>query len=173
MQAQEIGAGLAAAEELNAVVTKLNGARNALKGVSRLHKRLAFPDREDFEAATTEVIDALSGVSRRLSNLAKGYARNRGAPRRRPKDTAKRAAASYAYCCLVAYSNKSPTLSGAGPYFHLASIIYEAATGKTDVSLEYQCVLEFKRRSLGRRMSVTDRMAYEAGLRQRFRQNSY
>jgi hypothetical protein len=170
----EIGpAFLAAEQELGSAIQKVEDAEKALSGLRRIYKRLAFQDREDFDGAATKDIDALSKIRKRLRTLADGYGLARSAlPRqRRPKDQGKRAAASYAYCCLVAYSERSPTLTSDGPFFELASIIYEGATGEPLVSLDYQCCENFRERGIAYRIGTSaSRSHYHADLRHRLRE---
>jgi hypothetical protein len=51
----------------------------------------------------------------------------------------KQAAAEYALTLLLQFGRKRPTLTGGGPFFDLASVLYEAATGKPDIDLSRQC----------------------------------
>jgi hypothetical protein len=60
------------------------------------------------------------------------------------------AAAGHAGELLQTFSAEAPTLTRGGPFFRLASLLYEAGTGKTDANLEKYCREQFKRLSLGR-----------------------
>jgi hypothetical protein len=54
-------------------------------------------------------------------------------------DYRKQTAAEFALVLLAHYGRKHPTLTTGGPFLELASILYEAATGKRNVDLDRQC----------------------------------
>jgi hypothetical protein len=56
----------------------------------------------------------------------------------------KQAAAWTAHLLMRQFGQKRPTLTVGGPFFHLASVLYEAATGEPDVDLSRQCRSAFK-----------------------------
>jgi hypothetical protein len=51
----------------------------------------------------------------------------------------KKNAAFYAHLLLTQYGKTPPTLTTGGPFFELASLLYEAATGQIDVDLSNHC----------------------------------
>jgi hypothetical protein len=51
----------------------------------------------------------------------------------------KQNAAEFALVLLMQFGRKQPTLTPSGPFFSLASVLYEAVTGKKDANLERQC----------------------------------
>jgi hypothetical protein len=155
---------LASGEELSSIIEKLESAEKALAGLRRIYERLAFPDRDDFDGVGMEEAERLGEFRRRLKTLADRYV---PPPRHHPGDNVKLAAAAYAYCCLVAYSDKLPTLTYDGNFFQLASAIYEGATGEED-SLDHHCKVNFKRRNAG--MSDPARAQYHADLRRGLRE---
>lgn len=53
-------------------------------------------------------------------------------------DYRKQTAAEFALV-IAHYGRKHPTLTTGGPFLELASILYEAATGKRNVDLDRQC----------------------------------
>jgi hypothetical protein len=165
VQEKEISpAFLAAREELNSIIERIEGAEKALAGLRRLYKRLAFPDRDDFDSIGTEEAERLTELRKHLQALADRYV---SPPRSRPPNAAKLAAASYAYCVLVAYSDRPPTLATDGTYFRLASVIYEGATGK-EANLEHHCRLNFHERGGG--VPASARTQYHADLRRSLRE---
>ena len=164
-----------AEEDLASRVSRLVAAEKALSTLPRIYKRLAFQDQDDFDNAAAETIERLVQMRERLETLARSYSEARPGHRRgRPSETEKLAAASYAYCCLIAYSERPPTLtspgkaeSASGSFFELASVIYEGATGKKNVSLEWHCKEHFKERNPG--PSDPTRANYHAELRRGLR----
>ena len=63
----------------------------------------------------------------------------------------KQAAAEFAWALLALYGRKRPTLTTGGPYFDLASLLYEAGTGKEAIDLRRQCRAAFPRRAVAQR----------------------
>jgi hypothetical protein len=143
---------VAAEENLTLAIRAIKGAETALQRLPRIYKRLAFPDLDNFDDAATGTIVELGRQRKALETLLGDYrekTRDVPAPRPtggRPLDIPKTAAAAYAYCILVAYSESAPTLSAGGRFFELASVVYEGATDKEEVGLEHHCRLEFARR---------------------------
>ena len=64
----------------------------------------------------------------------------------RRRDYQKLAAAGSAYFLLARFGARKPTLSTGGDFLTLASILYEAATGKADIDLTHQCRVIVQRR---------------------------
>ena len=64
----------------------------------------------------------------------------------KPPDLLKRNYAMVAHWLLHRFSAHRPTLSIDGPFYRLASALYEAVTRKTGISLERQCKTAFHRR---------------------------
>jgi hypothetical protein len=56
------------------------------------------------------------------------------------QDYRKQAAATYAHLLLKQFGRRPPTLTVGGDYFELASVLYEAVTGKDNVILSSQCL---------------------------------
>lgn len=63
----------------------------------------------------------------------------------------KQAAAVSAWALLKLYGREPPTLTTDGLYFELASILYEAGTGKKDIDLDRECRAAFPRRAAAQR----------------------
>jgi hypothetical protein len=51
----------------------------------------------------------------------------------------KEQAATYALVLLIQFGQKRPTLTAEGPFYRLAAVLHEIATGKTDVDLAGYC----------------------------------
>jgi hypothetical protein len=139
-----------AEEELYSAIKRIKSAEIALD-IPRIYKRLAFQEREDFDDATTGAIKELARIRNALETLLKRYRERRtkkevAAKGGRPPDVPKLAAAHYAYCALVAYSESSPTETTDGPFYRLAQVIYEAATKESAGSIDHSCRTVFKKR---------------------------
>jgi hypothetical protein len=140
---------LAAEKDLYSAIRQIKSAETALD-LRRIYKRLAFQDRDDFDTATTGAIKDLARIRKGLEALLKRYRECRkkeaAAKGGRPPDVPKSAAADYAYCILVAYAKADPTLTTSGPFFGLAQVIYEGATGKSGGSFVHHCRAAFEER---------------------------
>ena len=81
---------------------------------------------------------------------------------RAPSEPVKYFAAMFAFALIKFFSIRAPTLTTDGPFFRLATYLYEAATAIPDQNLERQCRREFHKR---REMPVlAERIAaWEAG----------
>jgi hypothetical protein len=64
----------------------------------------------------------------------------KGAPK---SDASKLRAAGCAYLSLTRFGGTPPTLTVGGPYYELASVLYEAITGKKSIDLQRQCKIMF------------------------------
>jgi hypothetical protein len=66
---------LASGKELSSTIEKLESAEKALVGLRRLYKRLAFPDRDDFDSVGVEEAERLGKIRRALKTLLIGMYR--------------------------------------------------------------------------------------------------
>jgi hypothetical protein len=84
-------------------------------------------------------LQAFDLKARRIERAARTIAEKIDVPAGKPRlNETKVYAARRAYNILDEYGAK-PTLTVDGPYFNLASLLYEAVTGKVSVSLEHAC----------------------------------
>jgi hypothetical protein len=165
LDAQQLDLGLTT---LGSAIKRIKAAEKALY-LPRIYKRLAFPDKDDFDNYTTDLADRLREVRGRLQSLLDAYQKEK--PKRdggRHLRGAKHAAAKYAYPILVAYSKSRPTKTAEGPFYRLASAIYEGATGE-EVDLTYYCRKEWDRREEALGASTMSRTEYHAYLRREMR----
>lgn len=76
----------------------------------------------------------------------------RAAPRRtRPSNMLKRFCALFAFDLIERFGGERATLTIDGPFFRLASVLYEAAAGTRDANLERACRLVFRSSHQARR----------------------
>jgi hypothetical protein len=94
--------------------------------------------------AALTVLAYLAGVLRaNAERIAEGI-REAGGRRR---DLGKQTAADTAYDLLNEYAGSPPTLTIEGPFYQLASVLYEGAMGHEEVDLQRHCRTAFKRRN--------------------------
>jgi hypothetical protein len=76
----------------------------------------------------------IAALSAELQSMRLKVPRSGGQPNYR-----KQSAAEFALLLLIQFGRKQPTLTPSGPFFSLASVLYEAVTGEKDANLERQC----------------------------------
>jgi hypothetical protein len=108
--------------------------KRAGPGPLRLQDLISDPISEDLRLAIFLNELEYTAISAELQAMRRKVPRSGGRP-----DYRKQAAAMYALLLLVQFGRKRPTLTADGCFFNLASVLYEAATGKPDIDLSWHC----------------------------------
>lgn len=140
--------------QLSATAKSLRVALETIKKLPRSEQRRLLPDRarSSERIKTSSIMDliaddgltdlslelflnelALAAANAEIRSMRLRVPRSGGRPNYR-----KQAAAELALLLLVRF-DRQPTLTPDGPFFNLASVLYEAATGRKDANLERQC----------------------------------
>jgi hypothetical protein len=115
---------------------KYRDAAEALKGAAAIEwKFLARGE------TTQEAWQEMQAVLSRMADKAVQKAKEAAGliPRTRPPDRLKSMCSFFAFDLLEDFSNRAPALTSDGPFYLLASVLYEAVTGKPNVSIEAAC----------------------------------
>jgi hypothetical protein len=121
-------------DQLRAAVRSLTEADRAIEKINQVSVFKSLQDNHIRPA-----LDATSFYAQHMS-FRSGGAKTRDG--KSLNTDAKRAAAVAAHALILRWTNKRPTQSAQGPYFHLARLLFEAATGKPadeGTGIERQC----------------------------------
>lgn len=127
--------------KLKSLLQKIEEAHRALDELHVVVQEEAFG--EDYQNVISEIHEDLCKAAEPILRGVDRFDEEGPSRRGPPGNELKQHAALYAYMQLSLYSAKKPTLSIDGPFFRLASIIYEGATRDADCDLQRQCRVIF------------------------------
>ena len=119
--------------QLSAAAAASQRALEAIKKVPEL-KCYLFPKRSELDVTIFLAQLECVALNAKWQSVSLTVPRSGGRPNYR-----KQAAAGCAFALLLEFNRKRPALTTGGPFFELASVLYEAVTGKPSIDLSSQC----------------------------------